>query len=77
MDERKQTLKVRTELAITAISKTMQTLESELGSSINLLDITSFPMTLHYLMRISGCMRSQQKVRVITDLVVDDQNTDW
>ena len=71
VDQRKLELKMKSELAITALNKTMQ---NQHGSHISVLDITNFPMTFHFLIRTSASMRSRRKIRVISDLVVDEQN---
>ena len=71
VDQRGLDMKMKSELVITAVKKILL---SRQGSNINILDITNFPMTLHFLIRTSASMRSRRQVRVISDLVVDDQN---
>ena len=71
VDQRKLDLRMKSELVITAVNTTMQ---SQHGSNIRVLDITNFPMTFHFLIRTSASMGSRRQIRVISDLVVDDQN---
>ena len=71
VDQRGLDMKMKSELVITTVRNTLQ---NGPGSNINILDVTNFPMTLHFLIRVSASMTSRRQVRVISDLVVDDQN---
>ena len=71
VDQRKLELKMKSELVITALNKSLL---SEDGSNIRVLDITNFPMTFHFLVKTSASMKSRSQIRVLSDLVVDDQN---
>ena len=72
VDQRKHDFKMKSEVAITALNKTIPSVQSEEKSCINCLDITNFPMTFRFLSQTSASLGSSRSLRVISDVVVTD-----
>ena len=74
VDQRKEMIRRKSQVVITAINRTIATgeREGEAMPSVSTLDITNLPMTFLFLSRTSSSMNRCSPLRVISDVVVDD-----